>query len=77
MAEPTARDRARLAYANALRAQGPAWANTAGLILTGFENLWITPALDAMEALVLLLPDDSDDDEGPDLRPGTRETRRA
>lgn len=63
MTEPTPRDTARRHYANALRARGIAWRNTAGLIETGFENCWITPALDAMESLVLL-SDNGDDDEG-------------
>jgi hypothetical protein len=40
---------ARELYAQAIGAQGPAWANTAHLLRTGFENVWITPALVAID----------------------------
>lgn len=42
---------------------GPLWRNAADLVLTGWENVWITPALDAMEELVLLSPHDDADEE--------------
>lgn len=58
-----ARERAREIYARQFDALGDGWKNTAGLIRTGFENLWIKPALDAMEALVLLCPDEGEDEE--------------
>ena len=57
-----ARRRARELYARQFDTLGPAWANTAALIRSGWENLWITPAIDAMEALVLLCQDGGEED---------------
>ena len=47
-ASQEARDR----FADALLAQGEAWGNTAGNIRVGFENVWITPGLIAIEKLL-------------------------
>lgn len=63
MSRPSRRDRARVIYAGALLARGRQWANLAESIRSGFENQWVTPALDAIERLVLL----SGDDEGDDI----------
>lgn len=62
MAARDPREVARETYADCLLAQGPAWRNTADLIRTGWENIWITPALDAMVQL-MLRPVDGDDEE--------------
>jgi hypothetical protein len=65
---PSPRDRAREVLADSFLALGPAYLNLANLIRTGFENFWITPCLDAMTPLVLLVAggesDDDDEDEG-------------
>jgi hypothetical protein len=39
---------------------GPAWRNTANSLRAGFENLWIKPALDALERVVPIPEDDPD-----------------
>lgn len=54
------RDRARPAYASALEQQGSAWSNAAGSVRAGFENVWITPALDAIAEVLRFVPDDED-----------------
>jgi hypothetical protein len=58
-----ARRRARDLYARSLEARGPAWSNAARLVLTGWENCWIAPAIDALQSLVLLCGDEADDSE--------------
>jgi hypothetical protein len=52
-----ARQKARDLYADALLATSPAWKNTANLIRSGWENNFIRPAIDALQAFVLLSPD--------------------
>ena len=52
-----ARDR----LADEIAAQGPALSNLAGNVRAGFENFWITPALQAIERLLRDLP--AEDDE--------------
>ena len=64
--ESEARRRARNYLAASFAALGPAYANLAGLIRTpSYESFWVSPALDAMTALVLLLPD-ADLDHDPE-----------
>jgi hypothetical protein len=46
------RARARLIYADAVAARGPTWTNTANSIRAGYENVWVAPALDAIEAVL-------------------------
>ena len=59
------RQLAREAYAAALLKRSPASGNLARNIIDGsFENFWLTPALDAMERLVLLSADGEDDEGG-------------
>jgi hypothetical protein len=45
--------RARDLLASAVSAQGTAWKNLAGLIRSGFVNIWITPALAVIAALIV------------------------
>jgi hypothetical protein len=59
-----ARELAREAFARQLDRKGSAWANTAWSVRTGYENIWITTALDALEPLVLLSADGDDEDGG-------------
>lgn len=59
-----ARELAREAFARQLDRKGSAWANTANSVRSGYENLWITTALDALEPLVLLSADAEDDEGG-------------
>jgi hypothetical protein len=56
------RNHARGLYADALAAQGPALANTANSVRSGFENFWVAPALDAIEGLLRRCPDEGEDD---------------
>jgi hypothetical protein len=58
----TLRQRAREAYADEFDRLGPSWARLADQIRSGFENLWVTPALSVIERLL------GDDDAltGPD-----------
>jgi len=42
-------ERAREALAKAVEDQGPAWRNSANSIRSGFVNVWIGPALVAIE----------------------------
>lgn len=53
---------ARDLYADQVAAQGPAWANLAGNIRAGFENIWITPALKAIDHALQYGPQHDDDD---------------
>lgn len=64
----TPRQRARGLLADAIAAQGTAWSNAASLVREGFENLWIKPAIDAMEALVLLCGDALEEDDSEEGR---------
>ena len=58
---------ARDLYAAQFDAQGPAWANLAGNIRAGFENLWVTPALKAIDQALRSGPQHDDDDpDSPD-----------
>lgn len=60
--ESPARRKARQHLSNAFLALGPLYSNLAGLIRNpGYETFWITPALDALTALVLLCPDADDE----------------
>lgn len=61
MSRPTKRDRARNVYADALLSRGREWRNAAESVRAGFENVWITSALDAVERLLLLCGDDADE----------------
>lgn len=64
------RARARAAYADALVKRNPKLANAASNIVHGhFENIWITPALDALEVALRGLPDE---EEGDDSEEGQR-----
>jgi hypothetical protein len=56
------RARAREAYASAIARRGKAWRNLADNIRAGFENVWITPALDALEGTLRLVPDAAEDE---------------
>lgn len=56
------RARARDAYARQLDRLGPAWANTANSVRAGYENVWISAALDAIEVLVRACPDAEGDE---------------
>lgn len=56
----TVRDRAREHYARAVAAEGPTWQNAANSIRAGFENVWIAPAIAAIEAVLRLVPDEAD-----------------
>lgn len=58
-ANPRLRQRAREAIAAELDQIGPAYRNTANSVRSGFENMWLTPSLDALERLLA----DVDDDE--------------
>lgn len=58
-----ARTKARELIATQIELGGPAWRNTANLVRSGFENLWLAPALDALEAFIVLTGH-VDDDEG-------------
>lgn len=58
----TLRDRAREAYAAAIEAQGPAYRNTADSIRAGYEGFWVTPAINALEAMIRNGPDEADDE---------------
>jgi TPP-dependent trihydroxycyclohexane-1,2-dione (THcHDO) dehydratase len=55
-----ARQRAREALAAATARRGPGYANLAESIRTGFANVWVECALDALEPLVLLSGDDGE-----------------
>lgn len=60
-----ARALAREALADAIADQGSAWANTAESVRAGFTNVWIKPALDAIEGLVLRSGDADEDEPAP------------
>lgn len=56
------RQRARQAYASALLRRHAGSGNLArNIIDAGFENWWVTPALDALEAVLRGLPDEGED----------------
>lgn len=57
---PIAVDKAREMLASAIEAQGPAWKNTADNVRSGFESVWITPALSVIARLIEQLPDDAE-----------------
>jgi hypothetical protein len=63
MPAPVARDVARELLAAQFDLLGPAWKNTAQLVRTGFENVWLRPALDAIEAIVRITGYGCDDDD--------------
>lgn len=63
MRRSRARYRARNLYADQLAMLGPAWSNLAQLVRSGWENMWVRSAIDAMEALVLLAGDAVEDDD--------------
>lgn len=60
----TFREQAREAYAQAIEAQGPGWANSANSIRAGYSNVWIAAGIAAVEGVLRLVPDEADDDEG-------------
>lgn len=60
----TIRDQARERFARAVAAQGPSWANTANSIRAGYVNVWIAPAIAAIEAVLRLVPDEADHEGG-------------
>jgi len=64
------RDRARAAYAAAFLKRSPTSTNLARNIIDGkFENWWVTPALDALEAALRGQPDEGEaDDSGEGYR---------
>lgn len=51
---------ARELLADQVATQGAAYRNLAGLIRGGFVNMWITPALAVIAALVVQLPGDEE-----------------
>jgi hypothetical protein len=53
---------ARDLYAAAIDAQGTAWANTAHNIRAGFENIWITAGLKAIDQALRSGPQAADDE---------------
>ncbi len=59
----TLREQAREAYAQALEAQGPAYRNVANNVRAGFDNIWIAPAIAALEGVLRLAPYEADDEE--------------
>lgn len=59
-----AREQAREALARQIDRKGSAWANTANSVRSGYENIWIIAALDALEPLVLLSADGDDEEAG-------------
>lgn len=62
MSDTQIRRAAREAYAAALTARGPEFRNMADSIRAGFENIWIAPALDALERTARTPLDDGNDD---------------
>jgi len=52
---------ARRRLAAAVAAQGPEWQKLADTIATGFTNMWVTPALVAIDEALRTGPDDDDD----------------
>lgn len=60
----TIREEARERFAQAVAAQGQAWANTANNIRAGYSNVWITSGIAALEAVLRLVPDEADEESG-------------
>lgn len=60
----TLREQARELLAQSVAAEGPGWKNTANSIRAGYTNVWIAPAIAAIEAVLRLVPDEADPDEG-------------
>ena len=60
----TIQDQAREVFAKELEAKGTAWANTANSVRAGYSNVWIAAAIDALQELLRLVPDEADTDEG-------------
>lgn len=52
---------ARNLYADQIAALGPGYGNLAGNIRAGFENLWITPGLKAIDQALRVGPQGEDD----------------
>lgn len=55
--------RTRDVYADALQLGGPAFTNVANSVRAGFENIWITPGLIALEAALRYVPAEEAEDE--------------
>ncbi len=49
---PQDRQRARNLLADKISDRGSAWSNAAGNVRAGFENCWISAALDAIESIL-------------------------
>lgn len=62
MPDSALRRQARRMMADAVAARGPSHANAAGTLRAGYENVWITAGLDAIEAALRTGPDDEPDD---------------
>jgi hypothetical protein len=58
----TLQQEARQLYAQAVADQGPAWANTANSIRSGYTNNWIASGIAAIAAVLRLVPDEADDE---------------
>ena len=57
-----ASQQARDIYARQIAAQGPAWGPLAATIRTGFTNLWVEPALKAIDEALRIGAQDPDGD---------------
>lgn len=47
--------------ANEIGRQGPSWGNLASSVKGGFENVWIVPALKAIDRALQFGPQDAED----------------